>query len=90
MRLGWREEALDDLDRIFEFNAERSEALAMKVERRLTGRAQALTKAPRLGRALQEAGTFRLSVTDIQYMIDYELAEDLVLIVRIRSTREIR
>ena len=90
MRLGWRKDALDDLDRIFEFNAERSEALAMKVERRLTARAQALTIAPHLGRALQEAGAFRLSVTDIQYVIDYELAEDLVLIARIRSTREIR
>ena len=46
MRLGWRKDALDDLDRIFEFNAERSEALAMNVERRLAERAQALTMAP--------------------------------------------
>ena len=88
MHLGWREEALDDLDRIFEFNLERSESLATKVERRLIERAQALAITPRLGRALQDAGAFRLSVTDIQYVIDYELAEDQVLIVRIRSTRE--
>jgi plasmid stabilization system protein ParE len=90
VHLRWREEALDDLDRIFEFNAERSEALAMKIERRLTDRAQALTIAPHIGRALQQRGAFRLSVTDIQYVIDYELAEDVVLIARIRSTREIR
>jgi plasmid stabilization system protein ParE len=90
VRLGWRKEALDDLDRIFEFNAERSEALAIKVDRRLTQRAQALTVTPHLGRSHGDFGAFRLSVTDIQYVIDYELAEDLVLIVRIRSTREIR
>jgi plasmid stabilization system protein ParE len=90
VRLGWRKEALDDLDRIFEFNAERSQALATKVERRLTERAQALTIAPHLGRPLADSGAFRLSVTDIQYVIDYELAEDWVRIARIRSTREIR
>jgi plasmid stabilization system protein ParE len=43
-----------------------------------------------VGRPLPEANVFRLSVPDIQYVIDYELAEDLVLIVRIRHTREIR
>jgi plasmid stabilization system protein ParE len=90
VRLRWREESLDDLDRIFEFNAERSEALAMKVERRLTERAQALTVTPHLGRTHEGVAAFRLSVTDIQYVIDYELADDEVLIVRILSTREIR
>jgi plasmid stabilization system protein ParE len=90
VRLRWREEALDDLDRIFEFNAERSDALAMKVERRLTERALAVTMTPHLGRGLEGANAFRLSVTDIQYVIDYGLAEDVVVIVRIRSSREVR
>lgn len=90
MRLGWRREALDDLDRIFEFNSERSNALATKLELRLTERAQALTLGPYVGRPLQDVGMRRLSVTDIQYVIDYELAEDLVLIARIRHAREIR
>jgi plasmid stabilization system protein ParE len=90
VRLEWRREALDDLDRIFEFNTDRSEALAMKIERRLTERVRALTRTPYLGRALEEVRVRRLSVTDIQYVIDYQLAADLVVIVRIRSTREIR
>lgn len=89
MRLGWRKEALDDLDRIFEFNSERSETLAIKMERRLTGRAQALARTPYLGRPHQDLGVRRLSVTDIQYVIDYELADELVVILRIRHTREI-
>jgi plasmid stabilization system protein ParE len=90
VRLGWRREALDDLDRIFEFNSDRSEALAMKMERRLAERVLALEQSPYLGRSLKDAGMRRLSVTDIQYVIDYELAEDLVVIVRVRSAREIR
>ena len=90
MRLGWRREALDDLDRIFEFNSERPDALATKLERRLTEPAQASTLSPYLGRPLQDVGMRRVSMTDIQYVIDYELAEDLVLIARIRSTRENR
>jgi plasmid stabilization system protein ParE len=90
VRLEWREEALDDLDRIFEFNSDHSEPMAMKVERRLAERAQALARTPYLGRPAAGVGVRRLSVTDIQYVIDYELAEDLVVILRVRSAREIR
>ncbi len=90
MRLEWREEALDDLDRIFEFNSERSEAMAMNMERRIADRAQGLRTSPYLGRPVEGIAVRRLSVTDIQYVIDYELAEDLVVIVRVRSAREIR
>ena len=90
MRLQFKSEAEDDLARILEFNIQRSEAWALRVENRLLARCEALLRTPRLGRALPEASAFRLSVTDIQYVIDYELAEDLVLIARILSTREIR
>lgn len=90
MRLEFKSEAEEDLARIFEFNVQRSEPWAYRVEGRLLDRCETLLRTPRLGRALPEANAFRLSVTDIQYVIDYELADELVLIVRIRSTREIR
>ncbi len=90
MRLELKSQAEEDLVRIFEFNRQRSEPWAHRVENRLLDRCEALLRTPHLGRALPEAHAFRLSVTDIQYVIDYELAEDLVLIVRILSTREIR
>jgi plasmid stabilization system protein ParE len=88
--LEFKTEAEDDLVRIFEFNLQRTEAWAHRVESRLLDRCEELLRTPRLGRALKEASTFRLSVTDIQYVIDYELAGDLVLIVRILSSREVR
>jgi plasmid stabilization system protein ParE len=90
VRLEFKSEAEDDLVRIFEFNIQRSERWAHWVEDRLLDRCEALLNTPRLGRRREHEVERRLSVTDIQYVIDYELAEDLVVIVRIRSTREIR
>lgn len=90
MRLEFKSEAEDDLARIFEFNRQSSERLAHRIEGRLLDRCEALLGTPHLGRQGESERVRRLSVTDIQYVIDYELAEDLVLIIRIRSTREIR
>jgi plasmid stabilization system protein ParE len=90
VKLKWRSEALDDLQRIYSFNTEKSESFAMRMERRLLERAQAIAAIPRLGRSTGRMGIMRLSVTDIQYVIDYRRFEDRVSIVRIRSTREIR
>lgn len=90
MRLEFKSEAEDDLARIFDFNVQHSEPWARRVEDRLLDRCGALLRSPHIGRLGEGAGMRQLSVTDIQYVIDYELAEDLVLIVRIRSTREIR
>jgi plasmid stabilization system protein ParE len=90
VRLGFKSEAEDDLLRIFEFNIQRSERWARRVEDRLLDRCEAILRAPHLGRRMEQEDQRRLSVTDIQYVIDYQLAEESVLIVRIRSTREIR
>ena len=90
MRLKWRREALDDLQRIFSFNAAKSEPFAVRVERRLLDRAEALVTTPQLGRPTDRAEIMQLSVTDIQYVIDYRRFEDRVSIVRIRISREIR
>jgi plasmid stabilization system protein ParE len=90
VRLEFKSEAEDDLARIFEFNRQRSEHLANRIENRILDRCEALPGTPYLGRPHQDAGVRRLSVTDIQYVIDYELADDLVVIMRIRHTREIR
>jgi len=51
VKLKWRSEALDDLQRIFSFNASKSEAFAMRVERRLLQRAEAVAASPQLGRS---------------------------------------
>jgi plasmid stabilization system protein ParE len=83
-------EAREDLVRIFEFNLQRSERWAVRVESRLLSRCEALLVTPYIGRRLAGRNVRQLSVPDIQYVIDYRLFEDRVSIVRFRSTREIR
>jgi plasmid stabilization system protein ParE len=79
-----------DLRRIFLFNIQRSATWAEKVELRLLERARSLLVTPRAGRVTREAGIRRLSVPDIQYVLDYRIMEDRIRILRIYSTREIR
>ncbi len=90
MRFELTRRAGNDLKRVFEFNRSRSDEWAIKVQNRLLARAQALTTGPRVGRPFLEAGVFRLSVTDIQYVIDYRRGPDFIRILRFRHTREIR
>jgi plasmid stabilization system protein ParE len=90
VRLGLSERARDDLARIWDFNLQRSERWAEKVQLRLIERAMALLVAPHTGPQITKAGIRRLSVPDIQYVIDYQPFDDFITVVRIRSTREIR
>jgi plasmid stabilization system protein ParE len=90
VQLEFKSEAEDDLARIFEFNMQRGERWAVRVESRLLSRCEALLLSPRAGRRLADEGLRQLSVPDIQYVIDYQPFDDRVSIVRIRSTREIR
>ena len=90
MKLELSPAAEADLDRIFLFNLQRSLDWATKVEQRILERAKTLLATPRTGRATKEPGVRRLSVPDIQYVIDYRIAKDRIRILRIYSTREIR
>jgi plasmid stabilization system protein ParE len=90
VRLDISDGARDDLARIYVFNFERSEPWADRVQARLEERCQALTHTPRIGRPLPDSGHRRLSVTDIQYVIDYRVTDTVVEILRFQHTREIR
>jgi plasmid stabilization system protein ParE len=78
------------LARIWDFNMQRSEQWAERVQRRLIERAMSLVIAPNSGRRLIGTGLRRLSVPDIQYVIDYRHHSEVVQVMRIRSTREVR
>ena len=90
MRLGIAKRAREDLARIWDFNLQRSDRSAEKVQLRLLERAMGLLVAPRSGRQITKAGIRRLSVPDIQYVIDYRQDSEVVQIMRIRHSREIR
>jgi plasmid stabilization system protein ParE len=90
VRLVLAERAREDLARIWDFNVKRSERWAEKVQQRLIERALGLIAAPRSGRRITKEGVRRLSVPDIQYVIDYRHDSEVIQIMRIQSTREIR
>ena len=90
MKLQLSPAAEADLERIFLFNMQRSAVWADKVERRVLERARSLVVAPNIGRATRERGVRRLSVPDIQYVLDYRVTKDRIRVLRIYSTREIR
>lgn len=89
MRLEIRATARADLARIYAFNAQRSLDWAERVEERLFQRAEALTMFPRIGRPTPEPGVRRLSIPDIQYVMDYRVSGNCLRILHIYSTREI-
>lgn len=70
------------------FLAERDVRYADKVEAQLQTRVSILAQFPTLGRSVPGTPIRRLSLTDLQYVIDYEVADDHVLIARARSTRQ--
>jgi plasmid stabilization system protein ParE len=79
-----------DLERIFQSNVQRSLAWAEKVEARIWTRANSLVEAPAIGRRTIRQGVRRLSLPDIQYVMEYRAVRDRIRILRIYSTREIR
>lgn len=90
MRVELSAKAEEDLARIYDFNLDRSVEWAERVNLRLLDRSWALAAAPLVGRPYRPAGTRQLSVTDIQYVIDYRPTATVIEILRIRHTREIR
>jgi len=90
VRVEIKVQAREDLARIHDFNAQRSERLAERVESRLLDRCEALPETPYIGRRISAEGVRRLSVADIQYVIDYRATTDAIEILRFQSSREVR
>jgi plasmid stabilization system protein ParE len=88
LRISWSRTARADQQRIWLFLAERSAAYADMAEARIELRVLGLAEFPRLGRLVAGTTIRRLSVAEFQCVIDYELADEGVRVLRIRSTRE--
>ena len=63
--------------------------LAEKVEDRIWARVGSLIQTPSIGRPTDRPGIRRLSMPDIQYVLDYRAEADRIRMLRIYSTREI-
>lgn len=86
-------EALDDLERIFEFNFERDPPTALEHIDKIRGAVMILDAHPEIGRALGRGSTLRELVishgkTGYIALYDYSPVERLVRIVAVRHQRE--
>ena len=79
-----------DFERIYALNIGRSLDWADRVEHRLVTRIRDLARTPYIGRPYREDGTRRLSIADIQYVIDYRIMPGAIEILRVQSSREVR
>lgn len=89
----YAEEALDDLERIFEFNAERDPGGAMRHIEAVREAVDILARHPHIGRPVAMGESLRELIVShgaTGYVVLYEhsAAEDLVRVVAVRHQRE--
>ena len=92
MRLGYSQEAVDDLARLREFIAEKNPEAAARIAKRLVGGIEKLKAFPSLGRPVEKAPEPE-RVRDLflgNYVVRYLVLEQSVLILRVWHQREER
>ncbi len=87
MRIIWLPSAWSQKEAIWDYLAEINVDYADRIEKRLLSRVESLERLPKQGRPLVR-DIRRLSITDIQYTIDYRIDENAVRILRVRSTAQ--
>ena len=93
MRLVWSAEALADLNRFADFLSRRHPQLADRIAGEIIAKTAMLIEHPRLGHPLGDNDTFRelvLRVLKAQYVFQYELGKNELIILRVFHGRESR
>ncbi|HXR50194.1 MAG TPA: type II toxin-antitoxin system RelE/ParE family toxin [Verrucomicrobiae bacterium] len=89
----WRERALEDIDRLYDFLFKKNEEAATKVAQVILRGSLLLEESPRLGRPMADGSERRELFIPFGagfYVIRYFLADDIVVIVRVWHGREDR
>lgn len=89
----WRERALEDINRLYDFLFKKNEEAAAKAAQVILRGSSLLEESPRLGRPMAD-GTDRrelfIPFGSGSYVLRYFLASDIVVIVRVWHVREDR
>lgn len=90
-RVIWSDEAIDDLQQIFDYVARDSGRYAAAVVRRIVGSTRMLKNYPRSGRAVPEVDdeTYRELLVD-NYRVIYRLSESFITILTVAHQRTAR
>ena len=83
MQVRWTSAATEDLENVANYLFENAPEHAARLTRELYKSASLLKKFPNRGRAGKKSGTRELVVRSLPYVIVYQVAADVVYIVRI-------
>jgi toxin ParE1/3/4 len=87
LKLAWRPMALDDRDRIMDYIAQDNIPAAIELDTLFEKKAHALTEHPNLFKTGRMKGT-REAVVHPNYVMVYEVSDDLIAIVRVLHTSQ--
>lgn len=88
MKIGWTEEALNDLSSIRDFIAEDSESRASLTIQRILDAVERLALHPNLGRSGRVAGTRELIVPRTQFLLIYKVREGGIRVLTVLHGRQ--
>lgn len=92
MKIEWTDEALEDLERIYQFNASINAQFAEKVVELLVKAPELLLDTPQVGKRLDQYRPrhVRRILPENRFEMRYEVTATTIFIVRLWSTREDR
>jgi plasmid stabilization system protein ParE len=88
VRIRWTARADADLHRIWNFVADRDVFRADRIEAEIKLRTEQLAVFSKLGRTTRMPGVRKLSLTNIQYVVSYEIDDAEIRIIRVRHTKQ--
>ncbi|WP_161988948.1 type II toxin-antitoxin system RelE/ParE family toxin [Sphingomonas glacialis] len=90
MKIRWSARGNADVQRLWLFAADRDVGLAERLEEELRHRAELLAAFPKMGRRISDKGHREMSLVNLQCILRYRLADDVILILRVHHARENR
>lgn len=86
MRLSYSKRALEQIDQALGYVAERTPSGAAKIEARMSAVLMLVQIQPHAGLRTRISGVRRIFLTPYPYLIDYQVGDDEIVVLRFRHT----
>jgi plasmid stabilization system protein ParE len=90
VRVRWSARANADVQRLWLFAADKDVDRAERLEEELRRRSELLGRFPEAGRRIGTKGHRQISLVNLQCILRYRIADEVVLILRVHHARENR
>jgi plasmid stabilization system protein ParE len=86
VRLSYSRRALEQIDKALAYVAERSPVGAAHIEARVLAVLAVVRLQPHAGLRTRVSGVRRIFLTPYPYLVDYQIADDEIIVLRFRHT----